>query len=132
MKSFILKNLLNFIAAGLLVIVDVLYIALNNGDHTFVWLTFILALVAAAILSLGAFAPKFLRPYVPLLASFAMAFAFANEFYVTLETLSDVWNGVTFIGGNATMGVTFTILFFLLAVVVIVSCFRKDNKEEAK
>lgn len=130
MKNLLLRNKLPLIIAVMILIIDIVYIAINNGDHTFAWLTFILALVGVAILIGGVFLPKVIKPFVPFFAAVALGIGFAQQFYVTLETLSDVWNGVSFIGGSPAMGVTFDILFFLAALGAIILCFRKEKETE--
>ena len=58
--------------------------------------------------------------------SFKEAFAFALR--VALPSLSDVWNGVNFIGGNAALGVTFTAIYLVSAILGLVSSFMGQNK----
>ena len=47
---------------------------------------------------------------------------------VGLETLSDVWNDVNFVGGNPTMAITFIVLFAIRTVAAIVAAFMKEDK----
>ncbi|MBQ7242715.1 MAG: hypothetical protein IJS52_00685 [Bacilli bacterium] len=129
MKERIKSNLISWIVAVVLIVTSVLYVAINSGDHTFAWLNFIMLLVGAAVLIGGTFLPAVIKPYVPLVSAIAVAVAFGHQFQLTLETLSDVWNGVSFIGGSPAMGVTFSVLFFLAAAALIVRCFLKEKAE---
>lgn len=52
---------------------------------------------------------------------------FALTVNAALPSISDVWNGVNFIGGNATLGIIFSVTFFVAAVAGIISCFMKER-----
>lgn len=72
--------------------------------------------------------------FVPMIPAILYTAAFGYALTATLPSLSDVWNGVNFIGGFAFMGLFYTIRFFLCAVFSIVSCFfsyRKPKREKA-
>lgn len=72
--------------------------------------------------------------FVPMIPAILYTAAFGYALQATLPPLSDVWNGVHFIGGFAYMGLFYTIRFFVCAVASIVSCFfsyYKPKKQKA-
>lgn len=129
MKERIRNNKFSLIVAIILIVVGILYVAIDSGDHTFSWLSFAMLLAGAATLLLGMFLPAAIRVYVPLLSAALVAVAFGQQLLLSLETLSDVWNGVNFIGGNPVMGVMFSSLFLLSAIALVVRCFIKGKTE---
>ena len=48
----------------------------------------------------------------------------------TIGPLSDVWNGVNFIGGNAFMGVTFSGVFLVCMILSVVSNYLGVGKKK--
>jgi hypothetical protein len=69
-----------------------------------------------------------------LVTSFCYSIGFAFALRQTLPSVSDVWNKVNFIGGNALMGSIFSGVFLLCAVLSVVACFsgtdRRGNEKE--
>ncbi len=53
---------------------------------------------------------------------------FCLSLQATLPSLSDVWNGVNFIGGNGLVSLPFTVCFGVSAILSIVSCFMKQYR----
>lgn len=47
-----------------------------------------------------------------------------------LPTMSDVWNGVHFIGGNLTAYIVYTAVSFVVVAAVICCCFIGTEKAE--
>ena len=54
--------------------------------------------------------------------------------YLALQSYSDVWNNVHFVGGNGELALVFWILFLVLAIASVVAAFlsqyRKEQAEE--
>ena len=94
---------------------------------TLTWIGFGLALLGAlsAVISFTQFQ---LAPFAPAVL-YAAAFGFVLR--VAIPSLSDVWNKVNFIGGNAVMGITFSCVYLVCALLAVWACFvgtdRKKN-----
>lgn len=116
-------------AAVALLLTDILFIALDFGDNTFSIVTFALILVGAAIEIAYFFLDFKFLDFLPLAACLCFGVAIGQHWQLGLETLSDVWNGVNFIGGNYRMAVGFGIVFVLGTITAIVSCFLGQRKE---
>lgn len=113
-------------AAALALVGSVLYLILDNGDRTFSWLGFGLALGGVALTAL----PLFLDPAVlPILPAAAYAAAFGIVLRAALPSLSDVWNGVNFIGGNAALGMIFSGVYLAAAILACIACFTGTAAE---
>ncbi len=116
---------ISLVGCAIALIGSILYIALDIGDKTFSIYAFILGLISALSFALVLFVRNDILEVVPtILASGAFAFALR----VALPSLSDVWNGVNFIGGNAALGVTFTAIYLVSAILGVVSSFMGQNK----
>lgn len=48
---------------------------------------------------------------------------------VAVPSLSDVWNHVNFIGGNAFLGMTFAGVYLVAAILGVIVCFTGITKE---
>lgn len=59
----------------------------------------------------------------PLVPTAFYAAAFGLVLRVAVPSLSDVWNHVNFIGGNAALGMTFAGVYFVCAILGCISCF---------
>jgi hypothetical protein len=116
---------ISLVGCAIALIGSILYIALDIGDKTFSIYAFILGLISALSFALVLFIRNDILEVVPtILASGAFAFALR----AALPSLSDVWNGVNFIGGNAALGVTFTAIYLVSAALGVVSSFMGQNK----
>lgn len=114
-------------AAGLAVLSSILMLIIDFGDRTCSIGAFVTMLVGGiCFVSVMFFDFKFL----PLIPSLLFILGFYLELDAALPSLSDMWNGVTFIGGNGIMGLIFSVLFAISAIASIVSCFMKQTKEE--
>lgn len=112
-------------ASILMLIGDLLFIVTDYGDRTFSLTTFILILVGV----LGEVLVIFTNfKFAPLIPSICYGVALSLHLYLGLPTLSDVMNGVNFIGGNPTAVIQFGIIFFLGTIAAIVSCFMEQSK----
>lgn len=117
------------IAIALFAIVSGLsYYFYDYGDKTFADEAVVLMVTGGLVyLVCVSFLPFKFVPMIPAIL-YTVAFGFALE--ATLPPLSDVWNGVNFIGGFAFMGLFYTIRFFVCALLSIVSCFFSDWKQK--
>ena len=125
-------------AAAIAVIGSVLYLALDVSDRTFTWLSFCLMLagglvwiacfIVLPILKLDEKLP-WVEILAPLVCTLLYVMGFAFTLNAALPSLSDVWNNVNFIGGNAAMGVAFSAVFLVAAVAGIVECFLAHSKK---
>ena len=79
----------------------ILYLVLDGGDRTFTILGFLLALAGAVSTILAVLTRLKFAPLVPT-ALYAAASALVLR--LALPSLSDLWNKVNFIGGNAVLG----------------------------
>ena len=109
----------------------ILYIILDGTDRTFSLVCLILMLCGAAVTVLIIWNRFSLASLV---TSFCYSIGFAFALRQTLPSVSDVWNKVNFIGGNALMGSIFSGVFLLCAVLSVVACFsgtdRRGNEKE--
>lgn len=110
--------------AALAIISSVLYIAVDFGDKSFSIQAFVVMLIGGLSFALVMFTNFKTAALIPAVL-YVIGFAFALDY--TLPPLSDVWNGVNFIGGNATAGLSFTIIFLVCTVLSIVSNFMKQK-----
>lgn len=119
-----------YIAMGvalLALIVDILYVALDHADtaRTFSWVGFALILVAFFSNALVIFTPFLFVPIVP---SLLYSVGFGVILKACLPSISDIWNGVNFIGGNGELGIVFSALFGVIAILGVVTCFLDMKK----
>ncbi len=117
---------LTFGAACVAFISSLVYLV-DIGDRTFTVLGMLCMLIGAATVLLTLFTDWQWTPMVPAVL-YVLGFAFTLN--AALPSLSDVWNGVNFIGGNATMGLIFSIAFFVCVIAAIVGCFMNQRKPE--
>lgn len=120
---------LGFGAALALLLTDIIFIAVDVKDRTFSAVTFALILVGAAVEIAYFFLDFKYLDFMPLVSCVCFGVALGAHWNLGLETLSDVWNGVNFVGGNAQAALGFGIVFVIGTVVAIVSCFMKQRKE---
>ena len=124
MKKLTIRSLMLLAAAVAALIGSVLYLVLDGTDQTFTWVGFALALAGAASTVLCFTKLKF-APIVPV-ALYAAAFGFVLR--LAIPSLSDVWNKVNFIGGNAVMGMTFSIVYLICALLSAAACFASAEQ----
>jgi hypothetical protein len=118
---------IGFMAACFMLIADIAFIIFDYGDRTFSFVTFglIIAGVAAELLVVA-------KSYywAPLLSSVCFGVALSMHLYLGFPTLSDVVNGVNFIGGNPQAVIIFGVAFLIGTVASLVSCFMNQSKSE--
>ena len=101
----------------------IVFIITNSADKTFSWITVILIFIGI-ILEMLAVLKRF--DILPLLVAVCYGTAFSVHMYIGLPTLSDIVNGVNFIGGNATAVIVFGILFSIGMLLSVISSFMKQ------
>ncbi len=137
MKEFLKKRFvgrgigfyIGFAAAVLMLVFDIVYIAADHGDRTCSILSFVMILLGSAVYIAYALLDIEFLDFLPIVTCALFGVAFGHHLTVGLETLSDVWNGVNFVGGNATMATAFIIMFGIGAVAALVSAFMRENRK---
>ncbi|MBO4989051.1 MAG: hypothetical protein J6D37_01835 [Clostridia bacterium] len=117
---------IGFVGAVLALLGCAAYVITDIGDRTFSWAVFALAIVGSVVYFLSLWKDCF---YIPLAASFLFGAATAYEVYLMLPTLSDIWNNVHFIGGNAVQSIVFSALFLVSTALCIGASFGATTKE---
>lgn len=119
MKKLNMGRICLLAAAVVAVTGSVLYYLLDGGDKTFTWLGVVFAVAGAAstVACFTRFDPAGFVTAVLYSASFGFVLR------VAIPSLSDVWNKVNFIGGNAAMGAIFSVTYLVCAVLAVISCF---------
>lgn len=105
---------------------NIAFIILAYGDKVFSIAVFILILVGVLSQGLVIFTDFKFAPLAPL-AFFAVAAAI--NLYVGLPSMSDIWNGVVFIGGRGDLAIVFSIVFFAVSAVSSAACYMQQKKE---
>ena len=116
-------------AAAIAFVGAVLYVATDAADRTFSAAGFALMLVGAAAEIVVIFSDI---KVAPLVSALLYIVGFALTVNAALPSISDVWNGVHFIGGNATLGIIFSVTFFISAAAGIVACFMNERAEKIR
>ena len=116
-------------AAALSVVGAIAYAAADFGDKSFSTAAVVLMLLGGISFAVVMFTGFAFAPIIPT-ALYILGFALALN--ATLPPLSDVWNGVNFIGGDAFTGLTFTIIFAVCAVIAIAVCFTDQGRKADK
>ncbi|MCX4313585.1 MAG: hypothetical protein OSJ83_06995 [Clostridia bacterium] len=119
---------LGFGASLALLITDIIFIAVDFSDRTFSAVTFALILVGAAAEIAYFFLDFGFLDFIPLVACLCFGVALGMHLNLGLATLSDVWNGVNFIGGDPKAAIGFGIVFILGTIVTAISCFMRQRK----
>ncbi len=98
----------------------VIFIVMDRSDRTFSPVTVLLLLLGAVSWLLALVVKK---DFVPLVATVFWGAGLSVHLYQGLPTLSDIWNGVNFIGGNPIMVVVFGVVFGIVTVLSVISLF---------
>ena len=123
---------IGFAAAALILASDIAYIAALSGDRNFSALVFALMLAGSLLMLVYSLLNIKLLDFIPALSCILYRVAFGQHLSLALESLSDVWNGVNFVGGNATLGAVFIGLFFVPMVAAIVAAFMREERAEVR
>ena len=121
MKEFLEKRFKNrgagfylgFATSVLMLIFSIVYIAL--------------VLLGALIGMAYALIDVKLLDFLPVVSCVFYGVAFGQHLFLGLETLSDVWNDVNFIGGSPALAITFIVLFAVGTVASLVAAFLKED-----
>lgn len=105
-----------------------LYLITDGTDRTFSLGAFLFVLIGALSVGLTVFTDLQFAPVIP---SVLYSAGIAMCLRVVLPSLSDVWNGVHFIGGNAVLGTIFAAIFLVADVCSIIACFMEQRKFES-
>ena len=108
-------------------VVDLVYVIVDHADsdRTFSWVGFALVLVAVFSNAVTVFTPL---PFAPFIPSVLYSVSFGVILKACLPSISDIWNGVNFIGGNGELGIVFSALFGVIASAGSVTCFLDTKK----
>ena len=116
------------LAAAVIALAGIVYYAVqSNADDCFDLLYMVLmccGVIAVAAHALLRF--EFLLPAAGVLFGGGLGVMV----YDMLPTMSDVWNGVHFIGGNLTAYIVYTAVSFVVVAAVICCCFIGTEKAE--
>lgn len=119
---------LGAIAACVMLVANIVFILVDRGDRTFSWITAILILVGV----LGEALVIGKNPvFAPLIPAICYGVALSMHLYLGLPTLSDVVNGVNFVGGNPTAVLAFGGIFLVGTVLALAASFMRQT-EKAK
>lgn len=115
-------------AAAVMLIANIVFVATDVGDRTFSGLTLAMNLVGVAIWIAYVLLDLKLLDFMPIIGCACYGVALGQHLLLTLESLSDVWNGVNFVGGNAMLALGFAIVFAICMICSIAACFMRDRK----
>jgi len=115
-------------ASGLMLISNLGFIMYDNGDRTFSYLTFSLIMIGV-LCQLLVITKNY--SFAPILPPIFFGGGLAVHLYLGLPTLSDVVNGVNFIGGNPTAVMAFGVPFIVGTIVSIIASFMEHEKHES-
>lgn len=120
---------LSVAAALIMLISDIAYIASDFGDRTFSFITFAFVLAGVALEFAVVFADLRFGDVMSLLSCICYGTALGMHIYLGLPTLSDIWNGVNFVGGNADAVIAFSVTFGIGTVAAVAANFMKRSKQ---
>lgn len=132
-ESFLAKTVYQYVLYAVYIagiIIDVIFLIVDGSDQTFTQGCFILVLIGSCLGLLD-----FFFEYGGFcLWGAALCYIAGIGFHlaVGLESVSDLWNGVDFIGGNQEAAIAFGCCFIAIAVVLIVLNFFGRNKRRAQ
>ncbi len=109
-------------------IADIIFIATDFGDVTFSLVTFLFILGGVVIEVVYVVLDMKILDFLPVVSCACYGVAIGQHWKLGLESLSDLWNGVNFIGGNYYIALAFGIVFTVFTIAAIVSCFMKQKK----
>jgi hypothetical protein len=116
---------LAFAAAAVALVADLIFVATDAADRTFSVITFLFILFGVACQALASIKDWF---FLPILPAACYGVALGMHLYLGLATLSDIWNGVNFIGGNPAAAVAFSAIFGLCTLAAAAACFLPQRK----
>lgn len=115
-------------AAIIALVGAILYVICDASDISYSSLGFTMMLVGAITVLFTVFTDFSFAPVIP---SIFYSAGFALTLDGALPSLSDVWNGVNFIGGNGILATIFAGVFLIADLFAIVGCFMNQRKKES-
>lgn len=119
---------IGFVSACLMFLATIVFIAMDSGDSV----TFSPAVVV--LLLLGSLSEisilLFDYRFLPVIPALLYAPAVGIQGYLALQSFSDVWNNVNFVGGNGVLALVFWIVFLVLAILAVVSAYMSQYRKE--
>lgn len=112
-------------AAVILLAADIVFLVTDSSDRTFSWITF--GLIAAGVVCEVLTALTDLK-LMPLLTAVCWGAGLSYHLYIGLPTLSDIMNGVVFVGGSAQAVIVFGVIFGIGTVIAVIACFMDQRK----
>lgn len=119
---------IGFAASLYMLIASVIFAGAAAGDRNFSLVVLLLNILGAAIWIAYVLLDIKILDFMPMLSCVCYGVAFGQHLMLTLESLSDVWNGVNFVGGNAYLALAFAIVFAVGLIISVVMCFMRDRK----
>ncbi len=101
------------------------YAICDYGDKTFSMIAAVLAVLGGVLILAAQFKKLEL---VKLLGSLCVSGAVGLVAFKAIPTITDIFNGVVFIGGNQTAAVVFLIVFAVVGILDVVCCFVSGQK----
>lgn len=131
MKRLFLKEktigfYISLVAAVASLVTDIVYIVTDMGDRTFSMAVFILSLFAAVLITVNVL---WRNPLGLLPSAICAAAAVGIQIYVSIPTITDIFNKVNFYGGNHMAAVVFPVLHLVIAILFVIACFMKNRKD---
>lgn len=111
-----------------MLVADFVFLATDKGDRTFSFVTFLFVLAGVAVELVYVVLDFNVLDFLPAVSCICYGVALGQHWKLGLATLSDIWNGVTFVGGNYKAVLIFGILFIVCTFLSLVSCFMKQKK----
>lgn len=102
--------------------------AIGSSDEAFSWFTFVGFIIAFAAQLVFVFFRKL--DFLPIVACVGYGLGLGGHLYAGLPVMSDVLNGVNFVGGTPAYFIAFVIIFAICTVLGIICGFMNQNKKE--
>ena len=115
-------------AAVIALISSIIFIAVDYGDITFSTVAFVLMLIGALSTVAVIFTDFKFVTIIPVLF---YSIALGVHVYTVVPSLTDLFTGVVFYGGNQGIAIAFTIIFAIATIAAIASSFMAQKKTEA-
>lgn len=128
MKAFCDRTVgfwIGLVASVLMLVGDVAFLITDGADRTFSFLTFGLILAGVVCQALVVLLDW---KVMPLLCAVCFGSALSYHLFLGLPTLSDVVNGVNYIGGNPTAVVVFGGVFAVGTLLALCASFMNQRK----
>lgn len=117
---------IGFIGTIIMLAANVLFIIIDYGDRTFSFITFgliLLGVIGEILVVYTAF------QFTTLIPAVCFGVALSMHLYLGFPTLSDVVNGVNFVGGNPKAVIQFGVMFLIGTICALTSNFMNQSKQ---